>query len=153
MFLQKTILFRLGSKDFQWTQVLGVFLGIITVLMLVKSAAVMFDSWQTVRDFSTCVEFSGVKELTNLSSAEQLLAQMRYEDCKDSLYEITGAQIPASQTSMTSRQATTALVGPIAGFFGWAVLFMFSLFLLFNKTVVIPIEEVETVSRPFHKRK
>jgi len=152
MVLQKTILFRLGSKDFQWTQVLGIFLGIITVLMLVKSAAVMFDSWQSVRDFNKCVEFSGVRDLSSLSSAEQLFAEMRYNDCKDSLYEITGAQIPGAQTSMTSRQAVTALVGPIAGFFFWAVLFMFSLFLLFNKTVVIPIEEVETVSRPFRRK-
>lgn len=153
MFLQKTILFRLGSKDFQWTQVLGIFLAIITVLMLIESAAVMFDSWQSVRDFNKCVEFSGVKELSTLSSAEQLLAQMRYMDCKDSLYQITGAQVPGSQLALSSRQAATALVSPIAGFFMWAVLFMFSLFLLFNKTVVIPIEEVETVSRPFHKRK
>jgi hypothetical protein len=150
--LRKTILFRLGSKDFQWTQVLGIFLAIITVLMLVKSAAVMFDSWQSVRDFNKCVEFSGVKDLSSLSSVEQLFAEMRYKDCKDSLYEITGAQIPASQTSMTSRQAITALVGPIAGFFFWAILFMFSLFLLFNKTLVIPLEEVESVSRPFRRK-
>lgn len=121
--------------------------------MLIESAAVMFDSWQSVRDFNKCVEFSGVKELSNLSSAEQLLAQMRYMDCKDSLFQITGAQVPGSQLAMSSRQAATALVSPIASFFAWAVLFMFSLFLLFNKTVVIPIEEVETVSRPFHKRK
>jgi hypothetical protein len=152
MFLQKTILFRLGSRDFQWTQVAGIFLGIITVLMLVKSAAVMFDSWQSVRDFNKCTEFSGIKDFANLTSAEQLLAQMRYDDCKDSLFEITGAQIPGGETSLTSRQAATALVGPVAGFFFWAVLFMLSLFLLFNKTIVIPIEEVEHVSRPFKRR-
>jgi hypothetical protein len=152
MFLQKTILFRLGSKNFEWAKVLGAFLAIITVLMLVKSAAVMFDSWQTVRDFNKCTEFSGVKDLANLSSAEQLLAQMRYDDCKSSLYEITGAQIPGAQTSLTSRQAATALASPVAGFFFWAILFMLSLFLLFNKTVVIPIEEVEQVSRPFKRK-
>ena len=120
--------------------------------MLVKSAAVMFDSWQSVRDFNTCTEFSGVKDLSMLSSAEQLLAQMRYDDCKDSLYEITGAQVPGGETTLTSRQAVTALVGPVAGFFFWAVLFLFSLFLLFNKTVVIPIEEVEHVVRPFKRK-
>jgi len=153
MFLQKTILFRLGNKNSQWAQLIGIFLAIITVLMLIKAAAVMFDSWQSVRDFNKCVEFSGVKELSSLSSAEQLLAQMRYEECKDSLYEITGAQIPGGQVSLTSRQAATALTGPIAGFFFWAVLFMLSLSLLFNKTVVLPIEEVESVARPFHRRK
>jgi len=152
MFLRKTILFRFGSRDFQWTNVIGIFLGIIAVLMLIKSAAVMFDSWQSVRDFNKCAEFSGIKDLTNLSSAEQLLAQMRYDDCKDSLYELTGAQVPALQASMTSRQAVTALVEPIAWFFLWAVLFLISLSLLFNKSVVIPIEEIEMPSRPFKRR-
>jgi hypothetical protein len=151
--LQKTILLRLGTKDFQWTQVLGIFLAIITVLMLIKSAAVMFDSWQSVRDYSKCVEYSGIKDLANLTSSEQVLAELKFQDCKDSLYEITGAQIPSLQTNMTSRQAATALVEPVAWFFIYAVLFMFSLFLLFNKTVVIPLEEVETVARPFHKKK
>jgi hypothetical protein len=153
MFLQKHILFRLGSKDFQWTQVLGIFLGIITVLMLIKSAAVMFDSWQSIRDFNTCVEFSGVKEVSDLTGPEQTFAQLRYMDCKESLYEITGAQIPGGKTAMTSRQSATAFAGPVASFFFWAILFIGSLTLMFNKTVVIPIEEVETVARPFHKRK
>jgi len=153
MFLRKTILFRFGSKDFQWTSVLGIFLGIIAVLMLIKSAAVMFDSWQSVRDFDKCAEFSGINDLTSLGSAEQLLAQMKYNDCKSSLYELTGAQIPASQVSMTSRQAVTALVEPIAWFFFWAVLFLIALSLLFNKSVVIPIEEIEMPTRPFHKRR
>jgi len=150
--LRKTILVKLGARDFQWAQVAGVFIGIIAVLMLVKSAAVMFDSWQSVRDFNKCVEFSGVKELASLSSTDQLLAQMRFDDCKSSLYELTGAQIPAMQKNMTTRQAATALVEPIGWFFLWAAIFMLALFLLFNKAIVIPIEEVEHVVRPFRKK-
>lgn len=112
----------------------------------------MFDSWQSVRDFNKCVEFSGVKELASLSSTDQLLAQMRFDDCKSSLYELTGAQIPAMQKNMTTRQAATALVEPIGWFFLWAAIFMLALFLLFNKAIVIPIEEVEHVVRPFRKK-
>ena len=152
MFVRKTILLRLGTKEFRWTQVLGVFLGIITVLMLVQSAAVMFDSWQSVRDFNKCVEFSGKNELTSLVGSDQLLAELRFQDCKSSLYQITGAQVPAMQLSMTSRQAATALVQPVACFFAWATLFLLALFLMFNNALVIPIEEVEQVSRPFRKR-
>lgn len=150
--MRKTILLRLGGANFQWTQVLGVFLAIITVLMLVKSAAVMFDSWQSVRDFNKCVEFSGVKELDSLVGSDQLLAEMQYQDCKSSLFDLTGAQVPALQKGMTSRQSATALVGPVAWFFAWAAAFMFALFLLFNKYIVVPIEEIEHVSRPFRKR-
>lgn len=150
--MRKTILLRLGTRDFRWTQVLGVFLGIITVLMLIQSSAVMFDSWQAVRDFGKCVEFSGINELTSLVGTDQLLAQMRFIDCKDSLYQITGAQIPSMQRGMTSRQVATALIKPIAGFFFWAVLFLFSLFLIFNKSIIIPIEEIESVKRPFRRK-
>jgi len=146
------ILLRVGGRNFQWVQVLGVFLAIITVLMLIKSAAVMFDSWQSVRDFNKCVEFSGVKELDSLVGSDQLLAQLRFSDCKDALYELTGAQIPAMQTSMTSRQVATALVNPIAWFFFWAALFMLGLFFLFNRAIIIPVEEIEHASRPFRKK-
>lgn len=152
MFVRKTILLRLGTREFRWTQVLGIFLGIITILMLVQSSAVMFDSWQVVRDFNKCVEFSGINELSSLVGTDQLLAQIRYVDCKDSLYQITGAQVPAMQRGITSRQIATALVEPVAGFFFWAALFLFALFLTFNNALVIPIEEVEQVARPFKKK-
>ena len=151
--LRKTILLRLGTKEFQWTSVLGIFLGIITVLMLIKSAAVMFDSWQTVRDFEKCIDRSGVNDFADLSSSEQLLAQLRYSDCKESFFDITGAQLPALQTKLTSRQVITALVEPVAGFFFWAVLFLLSLSLIFNKSIVIPIEEVELAARPFSRKR
>lgn len=146
------VLLRFGSRQYNWTQVLGWFLGIITVLMLIKSAAVMFDSWQSVRDFNKCVEFSGVKELSNLTGSDSLLAELRFNDCKDSLYELTGAQVPALQSGMTSRQAVTALVEPIAWFFVWAAMFMLALFLMFSKSVVLPIEEVEVAARPLRRK-
>jgi hypothetical protein len=155
MFLQKHILFRLGSKDFQWTQVLGIFLGIITVLMLIKSAAVMFDSWQAISGFDACIESAGYesKGLSDNVGLDYLIFQSKANECKQSFYEVTGAQVPGGKFALTSRQSATAFVGPVAGFFFWAILFIGSLTLMFNKTVVIPIEEIETVARPFHKRK
>ncbi|MCX6803010.1 MAG: hypothetical protein NTY48_00370 [Candidatus Diapherotrites archaeon] len=150
--MRKTILLRLGTRDFQWTQLLGVFLAIITVLMLIKSAAVMFDSWQSVRDFNKCVEFSGIKDLSSLEGSDMLLAELCYQDCKSTFFDITGAQVPALQKGLTSRQSATALVEPIAWFFLWAALFMLALFFLFSRAIVIPIEEVEHVSRPFKKK-
>ena len=120
--------------------------------MLIKSAAVMFDSWQSVRDYNKCVEFSGVNDLTNLTGSDQLLAELRFQDCKSALYDLTGAQVPALQKSMTSRQTATALVEPIAWFFLWAMFFMGALFLLFNKYIVIPIEEVEHAARTFRRK-
>jgi hypothetical protein len=152
--LKKTILFRVGAKEFQWPSVLGIFLAIITILMFVKAAAVMFDSWQTVRDFDKCVVLSGVNDFVDLSSSEQLLAQLRYSDCKDSLYQITGTQMPALQTKLTTRQVWTALAEPVAWLFFWgAVLFLLAFPLLLNKPIVIPIEEYEVPVRPFSRKR
>ena len=155
VFLHKTVLLRLGSKNFQWAQTLGIFLAIITILMLVRSSAVMFDSWQTIKGFEKCSgdyleDVVSAKESNNFSG--ELLAEMKYQGCKDSFYEITGSQVPGGQTALTTRQAATAFVGPVASFFFWAGLFLFSLFLVFNKSVVIPFEEVETVARPFRRK-
>lgn len=150
--MRKTILVGLGGEQFAWGRVIGIFFVIITVLMLIKSAAVMFDSWQSVRDYNKCVEISGVKDLDALSSTEQLLAQLKYSDCKDSLYEITGAQVPALQKSLTSRQSATALVEPIAWFFFWAALFMLSIFFAFSRVIAVPIRELEHSVRPFRRK-
>lgn len=152
VFLHKTILLRLGTKDFRWTQPLGIFIAIISLLMFVKASAVMFDSWQSVRNFDSCAEFSGIKELNLLSGSEQLLAQMRFEDCKSSLFEVTGAQVLANQTNLTFRQTVTAIIEPIVMVFFWVGALLFSLFLLFSNSIVIPIEEVESIARPFKRK-
>lgn len=150
--MRKTIFLRFGSRNFQWTQVLGIFLAIITVLMLVKSAAVMFDSWQSVRDFDKCVDDAFSVESSLQPELVGLIKELKYQDCKDSLYEITGAQIPGGKVAMTTRQIATALVQPIAWFFFWAAAFMLAFFLLFNKALIVPIEEVEHVSRSFRRK-
>ena len=155
MFLQKTIVFRLGAKDFAWTKVLGIFLAIIAVLMLINSAAVMFDSWQSVRDFNKCADSYAENVFAaqdSGNSANLIASELSYQGCKTALYQVTGAQIPGTQISMTDRQAATALTGPIAEFFAWAVVFMFALFLVLSKAVAIPIEEIESASRSFRRK-
>jgi hypothetical protein len=155
VFLHRAVLLRLGSKDFQWVQTVGIFLAIITILMLVRSSAVMFDSWQAIKGFEKCsadyIEDT-VSSLENNDSGGSLLAELKYQGCKDSFYQVTGSQVPSGQTSLTTRQAATAFVGPVAEFFFWAGLFVFSLFLVFNKSIVIPFEEVESVVRSFKRR-
>jgi len=148
------MLLRIGSNDMQLVKMVGAFLIVISVLMLVRSGAVMFDSWQSLKGFNNCVEFSGVKDLDLLQgSPDYLLAQMRYEDCKDSLYDITGAQVAGGETALTSRQFWTAILGPVAQFFWWAIVFLFALFLFNNSSIVVPVEEVEVPVRSFGRKR
>lgn len=154
-FLRRILVFSLNGRNFQWNQFVGAFLGIITLLFLVKSAAVMFDSWQSVRNFNDCAN----TYLDGLNAAQvsnnptlQVFEELRYQRCRDALFEITGTQIPGTQITMTSRQVASALLGPIAIFFFWFGLFLVSLVLLFSKVIAIPIEEIEITHKPFRKK-
>lgn len=141
--MRKIVLFKIGAKDAQLPKMIGMFLIIISVLMLIQAGAVIFDSGIAVNDFGKCVERSGVKDLTDLSEPQQILAELRYQDCKTSLYQLTGAQVPGGETYLTARQFWTAFTGPVSVFFIWAIVFLFALFLFNSASIVIPIEQVE----------
>ena len=155
MSVRKVILLKIGSQDMQLPQMIGAFIIIIAVLMMINAGAVMFDSWGTLKDFNPCVEMSGINDMELLDSAEQLLAQMRYDDCKDSLYEITGTQIKAGQTSIDkySRQFWTALTGPVSNFFIWAIVLLVGLFVYNNTSIIIPVQELEIEAKPKKAKK
>ena len=152
--MRKVILLKVGSKDVQLPQMIGAFIIIIAVLMMINAGAVMFDSWGALKEFNACVEMSGVNDMDVLDPAEQLLAQMRYDDCKDSLYEITGTQIKAGQTTIDkySRQFWTALTGPVSTFFVWAIVLLVGLFIYNNTSIIIPVQELEVKPRAKKKK-
>lgn len=149
------LLFKVGDERAELPKMVGAFLIVIAVLMLVKSGAVMFDSWQTVRDFDGCVTsaISYSKDLSGNAGLDYMISELKVQECKDSLYQITGAQIPGGVYNMTQRQMWTAVLGPIVQFFIWAVVFLFALYLFNNGSVVIPIEEAEVPRRPFAKKR
>lgn len=149
------LLFKVGDERAELPKMVGAFLIVIAVLMLVKSGAVMFDSWQTVRDFDGCV-MSGLnysKDLSGNAGIDFMLSELKVQECKSSLYQITGAQIPGGVYNLTQRQMWTAVLGPIVQFFVWAVVFLFALFLFNNGSIVVPIEEAEVPRRSFAKKR
>ncbi|MBT4597104.1 MAG: hypothetical protein HOC95_03945, partial [Candidatus Diapherotrites archaeon] len=54
--MRKLVLFKIGSKNAQLPKMIGAFLVVISVLMLIQSGAVMFDSWQSIKGFNECVD-------------------------------------------------------------------------------------------------
>jgi len=156
------VLFKIGSKDVQLPRMIGGFLIVVAVLMLLNSGAVMFDSWQALKGFNNCVEdaissASGNQGTTDFEVTQaKILYQLEYKDCKDSLYQITGAQVTGGQTTIQlwkSRQFWIAMIGPISAFFAWAIVFLFALFLFNNSSIVVPVEEVEVPIRAFDRKK
>jgi hypothetical protein len=151
--LRKLVLFKIGSKDAQLPKLIGAFLIVISVLMLIQSGAVMFDSWHTIRGFDECVDdaYSLDTDATGISA---VLSELKYQDCKESFQEITGAQVPGNQKYLTSRQKWTAFLTPVSVFFAWAIVFLFALFLFNSATVVVPVEELElNLSKPRKTKK
>lgn len=130
--LKRIIFFKLGGKDFQLSRLIGAFVLVIAMLMLVRSAAVMFDSWDALKDYPSC--------LSQISTADAL-AQLQYMDCKQSLYNITGTELKGGQGMYSSRQFWTALLMPIAGLFFWAVIFLTGIMFYRTGNIVVPIEQ------------
>jgi hypothetical protein len=120
--------------------------------MLIKSGAVMFDSWSALKGFSTCVETSGVRDLPMENNPDYISAELRYQDCRNTLYQLSGAQVLSDHSGLTQRQFWTALIGPISQFFVWAIVLLLGLFAWANPSIVIPIEEV-TVESSFARRR
>jgi hypothetical protein len=153
--LKKLVLFKVGSKDAQLPKLIGAFLIVISVLMLVQSGAVMFDSWQAIRGFDTCIidSYKSSQEVPVENGIDKLVYELKVSECKDALYEISGAQIPGGVYSMSLRQMATAFLGPVSNFFVWAIVFLFALFLFNNASVVVPVEQVEIPLRTSTKTK
>jgi hypothetical protein len=136
------ILFKVGSRNAQFPKMVGAFLIIVSILMLVHSGAVMFDSWQAVKHFDNCVDDAYAMQGTN-PELVSILSELKYQDCKDSLQDITGAQVAGGTKVLTSRQFWTAFLGPVSIFFIWAIVFLFALFIFNNTSVIVPVEKVE----------
>lgn len=114
--------------------------------MLVRSAAVMFDSWDAMKAYPSCIDSVATTD-------DAQLAHAKYIDCKDSLYKITGTQIKGGQTYNTSRQFWTALLEPIANLFFWAIIFLLGIVFYRTGNIVIPIEQSIREVGEEHKKK
>lgn len=131
--MRKIIYFKIGSKDVHLPRLLGSFIIVIAALMFLHSVAIMYDSWSALKDFDDCI--------ARVDSSDALLAQLQYMDCKDSLYNLTGAQIKGGSSILTSRMFWTAFLGPVATVLSWGLVFVFGMLLYNSANVIIPVEE------------
>lgn len=102
----------------------------------------MFDSWSAVKEFNYCVDKAYSVE-GDVQGLDAILSELKYQDCKNSLYQITGAQVVGGKTYLTSRQFWTAFATPVSVFFVWAIIFLFALFLFNSSSIIVPVEQVE----------
>lgn len=122
-------LFYFGRSRLFLPRAVGAFVVILAIVMFVVAAGHMFDSWDAMRRYPDC--------LASIGSETDEVAMLKYLDCKDSLYRITGMQMRADQPRITARQFTVALLAPIGELLFWAAVFLAGLF-LYNTRVVRP---------------
>lgn len=127
---------RVGSKNLHLLKLIGAFLLFAALLMFFKSGAVMFNSWDALKEYPACL--GGVQ------------SQADFESCRLTLYYNAGVFPSLSQAELTSRQIWSAFLGPIAEVFFWAAAFIFGIILYKTGRIIFPVEE--TFQRAFGLR-
>jgi hypothetical protein len=112
--------------------------------MFVVASGHMFDSWDAMRRYPDCI--------ATIGSETDSVAMLKYLECKDSLYRITGMQLRPDQARITERQFTIALLAPIGELLLWSAVFIFGLF-LYNTQIVRFVPRIRQEPVKGHKRK
>lgn len=146
--MSKVTFYRIGGKDVHLPRLIGAFVFFGALIMVLQSAALMFDSWDSMRGFSSCVSDT---------TGNDQIDQLRYMDCKDSLYKATGVVVKGGEGKITAQQFFAGAVTPIAVLFFWAIIFVFGIIIYKTGDLVIPIEESvreirETVKKATKKK-
>ncbi len=143
--MKTDVLFTIGGKNFHLFKLMGAFIVFAAVLMLFQGVANMFDTWDELKAYPSCLESSDAMHETVLE------AQEGYKDCKEILYRKTGIQLLHSQVNPTARQYWMAFLEPIFWIFVWAIMFFFGTMLYNTGKIVIPIQK--KIFEPKNKKK
>ena len=119
--------FYFGKSRVFLPRLLGAFILLLAIIMFVVSSGHMFDSWDAMSKYPSCV--------SKIGTQTDQVAMLQYLDCKDSLYNITGLQLRPDQPRITSRQFVITLLSPIAELLFWAAAFVLGLFLYKTRVV------------------
>ena len=138
-------LFYFGKSRVFLPRLLGAFVVVLAVVMFIVAAGRMFDTWDTIKKYPACI--------AQIGTGTDQVSMMKYLDCKDSLYNITGLQLRADQSRITARQFAVTLLASIAWLLWWAAVFVFGLFLYHTRVVRPPGLAKPMLSEEKRKRK
>lgn len=133
------IFFRVAGKAVHLPKLLGALVLLVAAMQVIQQAAIMTDSWDAVKGFPKCI--TGAQ------------SQADIDDCKESLYRITGVALLPSQGKLSVAQQAVALISPIAMLFLWAAVFVGGLLLYRTGNLVLPIEETIRAVKERHRRR
>ena len=131
--MHRLMWFRIAGRDVHLPKLIGAFILTASLLMFVASIAGMFDAWDSVANYKSCI--SGVDaSLGNYDG--------QIQDCRDTLHKQTGLYLMVGQWEPTLRQTVQILLEPIAGVMVWIAVLLFGWVLYKSGDLVLPIEQV-----------
>ncbi len=157
--MRRIVYYRFGGREVHLPKLIGAFILFAALLMFLQSVASMFDSWNALGEYPNCLKQANAvvddRATPELQTQQLQLAQLKYMDCKDSLYKTTGVQLRGNQSRITARQFWSALLQPIAVVLFWAVVFVFGIIIYKTGNLMLPIEETvrELPEKPRKKKK
>lgn len=146
--MRRLIFLKVAGKDVHLPKLVGALILTVAVLMFVKASADMFDSWDNMKAFESCMGSVGKCDTTPADDiwtvqdpCQENEWQDDYDACRYDLYDATGTFLRSGQTKLTSRQFWSGLLAPIAGFFFWLAMLFVGWVLYKSGQLVLPIEE------------
>ncbi|HLC80016.1 MAG TPA: hypothetical protein VJG83_06385 [archaeon] len=131
--MKKVLYFRVAGREVHLPRLIGSFILFAAFLMFVQGSAKMFDSWDNMKYYGTCIQ--GI-------DADQAIADQKasFNDCADTLYKATGIVVRPETPKLTARQFWSGLLTPIASILLWLAVLFIGYFLYRTGYFAIPFE-------------
>ncbi len=161
--MKKLRVLLISRKNIQLVRLAGSFMVFGALLMLLYSVAYMFESWNAINNYTECIqsakaEYAAAKKSISLNenapvvSEADTLAQLRYMECRESLYKATGVLPLRAQEELTTKQKFMVFIKPVVWMFFWAVVFFFGVVLYNARVLALTFEEVSAKESKKRKR-
>jgi len=132
--MRRILYFRIAGRNVHIPKLIGSFIIFAAILMFVQASAAMFDSWDNLKFYESCV--------LNINVDQGLTDQrMQFNSCADTIYKSTGVVVREDTPQLTMRQFWSGLLTPIASILIWLAILFVGYVLYRTGELVLPIEE------------
>ncbi len=125
--MDKLFLFRFAGKNVYLPKLLGSFIVFASVLFFFQSSALMFESWENIKQVNYCLHEA-------VSGAE-------IQQCQSMAKNAFGFFVRPNQSVLSNKQFAIALISPIASMFSWIAVLIVGVMVYNLDKAVIPVKE------------
>ncbi|MBI4210462.1 MAG: hypothetical protein HY544_03085 [Candidatus Diapherotrites archaeon] len=124
--------FRVAGRDVHIVKLVGAFIIFGAALMFVQSSSQMFDSWDIMKYYDSCV-----LGISSNQTPDYYKSQFGF--CAGILREATGIVVRPDHPFLTLRQFSVGLLAPMASLLFWLAVLFLGYLLYRSDRVYLPI--------------